>query len=208
MRYPLLILVLLLVACGGQDGRSNTADNEDIKGLYDIDDEGENLKEEEVLAAIQRLDAGRNPDDAEQSKVFDEAVIELTMMGSAVEAYLIEALVGNDDWAVRYGVIHVIDAVGGKESVDALIGALADEHPLVALKAMYSLRGLTGHRVVPVAGEPPLEDLPAVPERAPDDLRPDAELEIWSEWHYQHAQQLHQHWQRWWEAHRLATKIE
>ncbi|MFW5829842.1 MAG: HEAT repeat domain-containing protein [Planctomycetota bacterium] len=205
-RLPLviapLLLGLLLVACGEREQ----------KGLYQVDDSDTSLDEERILELIEQLAQARDSQDAAASKAFDEAVHELTLMGSTIEPYLIEALIGEEDWSVRYGTIHVLDSVGSKNAVKPLIRSLDDEHPLVAQKAMYSLRVFTDHRIVPEqagSSEDPLRDrVPPIPDRAPDDLRRDADYQIWVEWHRQHGDALRTAWEDWWEENSTLVRVE
>jgi len=192
-------LSLVLVACGERKP----------KGLYDVDDQGLSVDQQAILDRIDQLTAGKDRQDAEASKQFDAAIHELTLQGVSVETYLIEALVGHNDWAVRYGVIHVLDSIGTKACVPALITALSDEHALVSQKAMFTLRVLCQHREVPEVGAAIAEGaLPPVPPRQTDDLRGDADLLIWEEWHELYRQQLRDAWQSWWDANRHKVTIE
>jgi hypothetical protein len=192
-------LVLGCAACtSGRDG----------KGLYDVEDEQISIDEQAVADAIAQLAQGRDPEDAEASMAFDEAVQKLTLMGSTIEPYLIEALVGNDDWAVRNGVIHVLDSIGSKNCVTALIGALADEHPLVVQKAMFTLRVFCQHQEVPETGPVNLKGLAPIPARAADDLREDADYQIWLAWQRQYGAALHAAWQAWWDENLHLVRVE
>ncbi|MFW5751363.1 MAG: hypothetical protein ACOCZK_06910, partial [Planctomycetota bacterium] len=74
-----------------------------------------------IKAAIAELHHWSNIDDPEAAATYDEAKSKLTAEGVAAEPELIEAIYEADDWAVRYGCIEVLDSVGTRNCVDALV---------------------------------------------------------------------------------------
>ena len=165
--------------------------------------------EEEIKAEIQTLRQGKYMDDPSSSAVFDDAVLKLTARGTMCERYLIEALRGDEDWGVRYGVIHVIDSVGTKHSIPALIEALKDNHPLVAQKSMYTLRVFCDHQIVPEVGtEVEAGSLPPIPAPEANDFERDAEYRQFSKWWHQHKEALYQAWDAWYDQHQTDVVLE
>lgn len=162
-----------------------------------------------VLAEIASLANGKDPADIEASAIYSEAVQKLTGRGSKIEPQLIEALAGDQDWAVRMGVVEALESVGTKACIDTLIIATKDPAPLVALRADKLLAAMTGHRVIPVAGAPTsAEGLPPVPKRSPDDLALDTDEKLWAAWHQEYAKLLHTTWLGWWKTNRGTVKIQ
>jgi len=119
---------------------------------------------------------------------------------------LLEALRGSEFWGVRYGALDVLDAVGDRDCIEALIETLADEQPLVALKALYLLRHMTDHREIPEAGVAE-SGLPAVPDPVAGDPV-DMHEQLWNIWHGQHGELLQKSWTYWWTQNKLKTSIE
>lgn len=160
-----------------------------------------------IQADIAQLAHGKDHNDIEGSAKYSDAVAKLTSRGARIETDLIEALGGTEDWAVRMGTIEVLQSVGTKKSVDHIISALKDDHPLVGLYADRTLRGMLKHRVIPETGTGPrgLEPLPA---RPANDVALDAEERIWAEWHRKHHVALHEAWKDWWAANREKTKVD
>jgi hypothetical protein len=211
-------LVLVLFATSGCLGPDRGADPSPFNSDSYVEDE------KTILAEVQELRHGKRIEDPSSSAIFDAAVIKLTARGTMVERYLIEALRGDEDWGVRYGVIQVIDSVGTKKSMEPLIEALEDDHPLVAQKAMYTLRVFTDHRLVPATpreadAEMPepatvvLEDgtevtLPPIPRIAPEDYDPDAEYRLWVTWWNQHKQDLRVAWATWYQQNSSDVVLE
>lgn len=196
----LLFLALVLVGCGGETRKlfhpepSPTFTDDERKA---------------VQAEIALLAKGKDPADIEASAIYSETVQKLTSRGSKHETQLIEALAGNPDWAVRMGVLEVLQSIGSKNCIEAVINATKDAAPLVALHANKLLEAMTGHRVIPVAGAPTSpEGLPPVPQRSADDLALDREEKLWTVWHQEYAKQLHATWQAWWKANRATVKVQ
>lgn len=161
-----------------------------------------------ILADIAALSNGKDLLDAERAQRYHTAVDALIARGSRIESTLIEALGGNDDWAVRLGVVEVLKGVATRRSIEPLMGALEDPQPLVALNADHLLRALTKHSVIPAAGQPVANDLPPVPVRNADDLSLDADERLWAAWHQQHRVALHQAWRGWWQKNQALVVIE
>ena len=151
-----------------------------------------------VLDNIAKLAAGKNLADPDNVVTYHGAVDALIARGAAIETQLCEAVAGNDDWGVRLGAVEVLKAVGTRNCVETLLGALEDPQPLVALNADYLLRELTKYSVIPQENEPPKNNVPAVPKRDPNDLALDADERIWSEWHAENKVALHTAWEAWW----------
>jgi len=172
-----------------------TAPEGEREALFDPDAAERLELRKDAEKASKRLASYKKADDDPAAEAqFYEAKDELTKMGAAIEPQLIEALNGDEDWAVRFGVINVLDSVGTKESIDSLIDALDDVHPQVAQKAMYTLRGLCDHQEVPEQGI--RNGLPAIPRGEADDL--DADYRAFIEWHRENGNLLHERWSTWW----------
>jgi HEAT repeat protein len=198
-----LVLVLGLLTNGCESERSQAKVEVDAAATTAADDQ---------RSAIERdLDAlahGRDPNDAKESKLRDDAVRALIKRGSGIETALIDRLRRSDDWAVRLGIIEVLMATGTKASVDHLIVCLDDDEPLVALRANTTLQEMTQHAEIPAAGTAGANGLPPVPVRPANDLAMDAELRQWSLWHREHRAALRQAWATWWSANRDEFKIK
>jgi HEAT repeat protein len=161
-----------------------------------------------VLTDIAALSNGKNLLEADKAQRYHTAVDALIARGSRIEPTLIEALGGNDDWAVRLGVVDVLKGVATRRSIEPLMGALEDPQPLVALNADHLLRALTKTSVIPAQGQPAVNGLPPVPVRPANDLALDADEKIWAAWHQQHRVALHQAWRTWWQANQAQVVIE
>jgi len=197
-----IALVLLGVVVVAQAG-CIFGDHNAREGLFEGQGSLSEDEIEEIEEDIQKLgnasDMERDPD-AEAE--FWDAVQRLTAHGAVVEPYLLEALAADEDWAVRYGAIHVIDSVGTKDAVEPLIRSLDDEHYLVSFKAVHTLRVFTDHREIPESAEDAVDGgLPPVGEVDPDDLDVEAGLKPWIRWHLQHATALRDAWLKWWGEH-------
>jgi len=162
-----------------------------------------------VRAEIAKLAKGKDTNDIEATATYSEAVNQLTGRGSKIESELIEALVGDNDWAVRMGVLEVLASVGTRASIEPVIGATKDSAALVALHANKLLEAMTEHRIIPLAGEPgSAAPVPSVPARDPKVLDLDAEERIWATWHQQHGAKLHESWLAWWKTNRGKVAIK
>jgi hypothetical protein len=202
MPRALLLAPLLLLVLAGCDPASRALFNPEPSPAFRDDER------KAVDAEIRHLAKGKDPADIDASATYSETVQKLTGRGSKIEPALIEALAGNQDWAVRMGVIEVLESVGTKACIDAVIAATADPAPLVALHANTLLEAMTGHRVIPAAGSPPsAEGLPPVPKRDPGDLALDAEEKLWAAWQQQNGKLLNATWAAWWKANRATAKV-
>jgi hypothetical protein len=165
---------------------------------------------QEIEAEIAELANFRKPlNDAEATKRYHDAKDKLIARGAAIENQLIEALLGNRDWAVRLGVVDVLKATGTRVSIEPLISTLVDPEPLVALNAEHLLQGLTAHREIPEHGKPAgANGLPPVPLRDPKELALDADEKLWAAWHRENGGKLKQAWAAWWAANKDKVKVE
>lgn len=184
--------VMLQYGCSMDDGR-------DSGGLF-----GAEGKRDEQAAQIDRwigdLRLVANLERGEDEAIYATAVQRLSERGAPMESRMIELLATAPDWGTRYGAIEVLDAVGTRACVDSLIQVLAGDHPLVAFKALVSLRVITEHRILPEQGEDVVmpEGLTPIPARAEDDLRSDAEEQIWAAWYAEYGPALAEAWAAWW----------
>jgi hypothetical protein len=161
-----------------------------------------------ILADIAALAHGKQITDPNHAAPYHQAVDALIARGARIESMLIEALGSSDDWAVRLGVVEVLKAVGTRNSVEPLLGALEDPQPLVALNAERLLREMLKHEVIPAPGAAPRDGLPPVPARPANDLALDADEKLWAAWHRDNHVTLHRNWRTWWEANRTTVKID
>jgi len=160
-------------------------------------------------AEIQKLAAGKDPDDEKGEIIHDDAVAALTARGSAIELPIVDAMRGNHDWNVRLGCVEVLQSIGTKACVPHLIAALRDPQPLVAFTANSTLEALTKHGEIPAEGTTRTANgLPPVPIRKPDQLALDTELKIWSIWYRDNGKQLHDSWDQWWKANAERVRID
>ncbi len=195
-------IVLFALSCAGcGDGRSK---------VFDVEtDPVSNEQRKEVAKEIAQLAKGKDPSKLDDDVIYDHAVSKLTARGAAIEPQLIEALGGSDDWAVRFGVIEVLNSVGTRACVDSLILALDDPKPLVALRAQKLLQIMCKHQEIPDPGQPTgANKLPPVPQRDASALANDTEEKLWAEWHKAHGADLHAAWRTWWQANQKSVVIE
>lgn len=168
-----------------------------------------NEPRQEIEAEIAQLANYRKLNDAESTKRYHDAKDKLISRGAAIENQLVEALLGNRDWAVRQGVVDVLKATATRNAIEPLIATLVDDEPLVALNAEHLLQGLTRHREIPEAGKPAgANGLPPVPLRDPKDLALDADEKLWAAWHREHGEKLRLAWATWWAANKSTVKVE
>ncbi len=157
-----------------------------------------------IDALVAQLAKGRDPTDAKAAKAYDEAIRTLTDRGAAIEPALIDHLRRSDDWAVRLGLIEVLQATGSKACIEHLIAVLDDPQPLVAHRANATLEELCQHQEVPrKPGNGPLKPVPA-----PAGLALDAEERAWAAWHATNKDALKAAWGSWWDAHRDQVVIK
>jgi len=163
----------------------------------------------QLAAEIQKLAAGKDPDDEQGEIIHDDAVASLTARGSAIELSIVDAMRGNHDWNVRLGCVEILQSIGTKACVPHLIAALRDPEPLVAFTANSTLEALTKHDEIPAAGSNRTANgLPPVPVRKPEQLALDTELKIWSIWYRDNGKQLHDSWDQWWKANAERVRID
>lgn len=190
------LLVLLFAACG-EEARFNANPTP-----------SEDPEAKAIAADIAALADGAKAADPEASVRYDAAVNALILRGMKIETRMIDTLRSSPDAWVRIGCIEVLTAVASKLSVEHLIAVLDDAEPLVAQRANIALQTVTGQRLVPEAGKPPLDGLPPVPPRPADDLALDAEERLWAAWHAQHKDALKAAWQRWWIANKATATLQ
>ena len=183
----------------------------DSSRLYDSPTKA-SFKDDErkaITTEIAQLAKGKDGHDIEGTATYSEAVNKLTGRGSKIEPQLIEALVGDNDWAVRMGVLEVLASVGTRACIEPVIGATKDSAALVALHANKLLEAMTEHRIIPAAGSPgSAAPVPPVPARDPKVLDLDAEERIWADWHRANGGKLHEAWQAWWKTNRGKAVIK
>jgi len=160
-------------------------------------------------AEIQKLAAGKDPDDEQGEIIHDDAVASLTARGSIIELSIVDAMRGNHDWNVRLGCVEILQSIGTKACIPHLIAALRDPEPLVAFTANSTLEALTKHEEIPADGTTRTANgLPPVPPRPPSQLALDTELKIWSIWYRDNGKQLHDSWDEWWKANAERVRID
>ena len=195
-----IVAALAGAGCGGQSSRLYDSPT---KSTFKVDER------KAIADEIALLAKGKDGQDIDGTATYSEAVNTLTGRGSKIEPQLIEALVGDNDWAVRMGVLEVLASVGTRTCVEPVISATKDSAALVALHANKLLEAMTGHRIIPAAGEPgSAAPVPPVPARDPKVLDLDAEERIWAEWHREHGGKLHEAWQAWWKTNRGTAVIK
>lgn len=199
----LALNMALNVALGGCSNSSSRLYDSPTKSSFKADER------KAISAEIAKLAEGKDINDIEGTATYSEAINQLTSRGSKIEPQLIEALVGDNDWAVRMGVLEVLASVGTRACIEPVIGATKDPAALVALHANKLLEAMTSHRIIPAAGQPDsAAAVPPVPPRDPQVLDLDAEERIWAAWHREHGQKLHEAWQAWWKANRGKAVIK
>lgn len=154
-----------------------------------------------VKADIGLLVAYEKVDEPEAGVIYDDARKRLEQRGSAIETQLIEALLNDAAWGVRFGVIEVLDSVGTRDCIETVIGALKDKHPEVAYKAWRHLKVRFDHDEIPAGGDPGANGLPPLPKPEGGAVRdPKKALELWAAWHAANADTHHRAWFAWWQA--------
>lgn len=207
MRFPSLILVVALGAAAGCGSDRGPEERE----LIDPEAGGSPAVQERdaVRRDIAALARGKDPAKGADMAAYDAAVARLIARGSGVEGEVIDQLRRSEDWAVRLGLVEVLQGIGTRLCVPHLIAVLDDPQPLVALRATTTLRELCQHREIPAAGEPAgANGLPPVPDRAVEDLAMDAELRLWSAWFQEYGHRHRLAWERWWEANRDTVVVK
>jgi hypothetical protein len=192
-RMLVLAMTLVLAGCGGDNGRDSVFDPHQPAQFKDDE-------RKEIAGEIDDLASGKDPDDIEGSARYADAMAKLTSRGARIEPQLIEALGSHRDWAVRMGVVEILQSVGTRQCVEAVIKAIDDTHPLVALYANKLLEAMTSHRIIPTdtgAAAP----VPPVPRPATGDPL-DAEEKLWATWHAANGKRLREEWAQWWKENR------
>ncbi len=197
-RVLVLALAVLMAGCG--DGSRGKVFDPHQPAQFK-DDERKQIDKE-----IAALASGKDPDDIEGSARYAEAVEALTRRGAKVEPQLIEALGSQRDWSVRMGVVEVLQSVGTRQCVDAVIKVIEDSNPLVALYANKLLEEMTGHRVIPSEAGDAASPVPNVPRPAAGDAL-EADEKLWATWHAAHGKRLREEWALWWKDNRGTVKI-
>jgi hypothetical protein len=187
-----------LVACG--DKREAVFD---ASGVH-----GRDAERDKIIKEIAQLKAGKDLSNPDNVVAYHKAVDGLIARGSSIETMLTEALASDTDWGVRLGAIDVLKAIGTKQCIEPLLGALEDPVSLVALNANFLLSELTKHKIIPAPGTEARDGLAPLPERPAHDLELDAEEKIWAAWHAQYKVALHKNWRAWWEANKNTVAIQ
>jgi hypothetical protein len=193
-----VVLALIVSAgCSGSVGRV-AAGKPSREPLHAVGEEKEDhIDAKKVNRLINELAKGKTlGKDPTADTDFDDAVQKLTTQGAAIEKVLIERLGTDPDWGVRYGILHVLDSVGTRRAIPAILPCLRDEEPIVAFKANATLEGMTGHQIIPtapVAGDP----FPPIP--ASSGVA-DTDLAAWASWYGLHGEELGRRWQQWWDG--------
>lgn len=197
-----ILVVSAAFACSGCEDEREPIFNANLEPRVDV-------PRKEIEAEIAELANYRKLSDAESTKRYHDAKDKLISRGAAIENQLIEALLGNPDWAVRQGVVEVLKGVGTQVSIEPLIATLADPEPLVALNVEHLLRAMTKHREIPETDKPAgANGLPPVPLSDPKVLALDADEKQWAAWHREYGQQLKKSWTVWWAANKEKIKVE
>lgn len=194
MRLLLIICCLLLMSAASQCSRDR-----DPHPMDSIDDDA--VKED-----IAALSNGSRRDDPDAEHLYNKARDNLIKYGSTIEPHILFELEHGKDWAVRYGCIEVLDGVGTRKCIEPLIACLEDEHPLVAQKAMYSLRVFCGHKIVPKT-DSPSAPVPPIPQRKPDESM-QQDYSNWVSWYKEYGKALHQAWMNWYQANKADITVE
>jgi HEAT repeat protein len=197
-----LAILILLASAGCGSGR-----------FLEQEQLSESKKLDELVAETRKdialLAKGKDHRDIEASATYSEARDRIWQRGSKVEPTVIAALGKDPDWSVRLGLVEVLQHIGSKASVDALIGVLDDPQPLVALQADMTLRAMFRRSEIPPRGASTgANGLPPIPERDESDLELDAETRLWAEWHKANGARLKAAWAAWWQANRSTASVE
>ncbi len=166
--------------------------------------EEQEVTEAEIVDAIQALRnyrlsyiSERSNDmsgEAQAAKEYSDAVAQLTDYGARVEPYAFEALSSSEDWGIRYGALEVLDSIMiSKSGMELLITAMGDANALVAMKALWSLRALSGRETY----ETGRNDLPADPAYAEGMSSTDYET-LWRRYFLDNGPALQKAWRIWW----------
>ena len=124
------VIFLSAVLCTKRHGRHELCRSQS-QGLYGVGDiEGDRGK---IRKLVGKLAAAKTMiESAEDEATFEEAKSALILMGSNIQGVLFEELASSDDWGVRYGIVHVLSAIGTQRMVEPLIAVLDDPEPQVA----------------------------------------------------------------------------
>lgn len=200
---PSAFAILALLVCAGcEKERADLIEREPERPKAAVD-------RESVLKDVALLARGKDTADTLAMAAYDGAVQRLIARGGAVESEIIDQLRRSEDWAVRLGLVEVLQGVGTRACVEHLIAVLNDPQPLGALRATTTLQELTQHREIPEPGKPVGSNgLPAVPRREANDLAMDAELRLWTAWLKEHGNTHQLAWERWWRENGDKTAIK
>ncbi len=163
------------------------------------------IDEEAVKEDIAALANGSQMDDPDSEHRYNTARDDLIKLGSSIESHIIFELKNGRDWAVRLGCIEVLTGIGTKKCLEPIIAALKDQHPMVAQKAMYSLRVFCEHRIVPVK-DMPNSAVPPIPKRKENDPI-DQDYKIWVKWYTENGKALHKAWETWYHANKGEIQV-
>jgi hypothetical protein len=159
--------------------------------------------EDAIRAAIAELRVGeRAAMEVDAELAFEDQIEALKKRGVSIEPILIEELGASESWGVRLGIIEVLEGLGTKACVGAMLGALQDEHPLVAWQALQWLEVVLDHSETPATPTPehPLPPLPR--DCAAADWHGN-----WCEYRRRYGAVLHQRWTAWWEKNRDSIDV-
>ena len=206
MRITVLIMVLLfavigLTSCRDSDDLDNSkfGSNNESKA-----DRGEIRKLVAKMAAAKTM-----RDSADDEVTYEESKEALILLGSGIQNVLFEELASNDDWGIRYGIVHVLSAIGTKRMVEPLIAVLDDPEPQVAWMSMQVLQVVCGYYPIPDGPEDMkalgASGLPPIPVGSDDGL---SQERLWGEWHAINGYEHKAVWDRWWQQNQQRVNIE
>ena len=182
--------------------------SEPSKGLYGVNDLDQDRKEVRKLVA--KLSAAKTMiESADDEATFEEAKEALILMGSGIQSVLFEELASSDDWGVRYGIVHVLSAIGTQRMVEPLISVLDDPEPQVAWFATQTLQIVCEHVAIPAnvdeATAEGANGLPPLPVSEDDGA---SQERAWRDWHSANGFTHRQAWEAWWEEKKMRVSIE
>lgn len=183
------LLGIIGVACGLSGCLLGETRYEEEEAIYgrDHEDRGSVINE-----LIVKLEAGKDLSQVGNEGTFYETVNELSLQGGEAEPYIIDALRTDPDWGIRLGCLHVLDGIGTKDALPAIVDAIDDPEPEVCLKATYTARGISGHKILETDAAP---NIPPLPETMGEQGMVDLQ-----EWHLRYSKSLRTYWQQWLEG--------